>query len=466
MISVTIVFGLVIVPFAGCWAGKGERPGGARDGTNSAPSVVSSVATLGHVKADSALLVPVAAQLDDITCIGPEADPADVGLDPAEIAAIWESVRDWYRLGGTPAIQVCLRRNGKVVLNRAIGHGWGNAPGDGPDAQRIPVTTESPFCGFSTAKGVSAAVLFLLIEQGAFDYDDRVGDYIPEFAANGKAAITIGQVLAHSAGVPFVTPPFRGHEMTFDEDLALRGLAALKPSYPPGRFRVYHALTSGLIQRLLVQRATGKRIRDHLSERILDPLGFRWTNLGVRPEDVDLVVPSVKTGPPPSRLSAFVAGKALGGGFAKDAVNRESNRAFLTAELPSGNLVTTAAELARFYEILARGGELDGVRVMRPETVREMVRPAPRVPGIAGRVSRGGYELGGRRSKFGRDTTAHFGRSGFTTQYGWADPERGLAGGILTSGKSSVDGDRPWKLVAQVSAACPPLPPDRRVFDL
>src|SRR5690606_15853656 len=119
--------------------------------------------------------------------------------------------------------------------------------------------------------------------------------------------------------VPFVTPPFRGHEMTFDEDLALRGLAALKPSYPPGRFRVYHALTSGLIQRLLVQRATGKRIRDHLSERILDPLGFRWTNLGVRPEDVDLVVPSVKTGPPPSRLSAFVAGKALGGGFAKDA---------------------------------------------------------------------------------------------------------------------------------------------------
>ncbi|MFI5720932.1 serine hydrolase [Nocardia sp. NPDC051750] len=418
------------------------------------------------MKADTALLVPVAAELDDITSAGPEVDPAAAGLSGADIAAIWESVRDWYRLGSTPAIQVCLRRNGQVVLNRAIGHGWGNAPGDGPEVERIPVTTESPFCGFSTAKGVSAAIMFMLIEQGAFGFDDRVSEYIPEFAAHGKATITIGQVLTHSAGVPFVTAPYRGHEMVFDEELCLRGLTDLKPSYPPGRFRVYHALTSGLIQRLLVQRATGKRIRDHLAEQVLDPLGFRWTNLGVRPEDVDAVVPSVKTGPPPSRAASFIAGKALGGGFAADAVNRDSNRAFLTAELPSGNLVTTAAELARFYEILARGGELDGVRIMRPDTVRAAVRPAPRAPGIAGRVSRAGYELGGRRSKFGRDTTAHFGRSGFTTQYGWADPARGLAGAILTNGKSSIDGNRPWKLVEQISAAFRPLAPDQRVFDL
>lgn len=417
------------------------------------------MATLGQVKADTALLVPVTADLDDITAVGPEDDTP-------ETAPIWESVREWYRLGSTPAIQICLRRNGEVVLNRAIGHGWGNAPGDGPEVERIPVTTETPFCGFSTAKGVSAAIMFMLIEQGAFAFDDPVSDYIPEFAANGKAAITIGHVLTHTAGIPFVTPPYRGHELVFDEELCLRFLADAKPSYPAGRFRVYHALTSGLVQRLLVQRVTGKRIRDHLAERVLEPLGFRWTNLGVRPEDVDAVVPSVKTGPPPSRAAAFVAGKALGGGFAKDAVNRESNRAFLTAELPSGNLVTTAAELSRFYEILARGGELDGVRLMRPETVRAAVLPAPRVPGIAGRVSRAGYELGGHRSKFGRDTTAHFGRSGFTTQYGWADPARGLSGAILTNGKSSLDGKRPWQLVARISAAFPPLAPAERVFDL
>lgn len=425
------------------------------------------MATLGRVKPDTALLVPVAAELDGITTVGPEEDDAaDGGPTRAEIETVWESVRSWYRMGSTPAIQICLRRNGRVVLNRAIGHGWGNAPGDDPDTERVPVTTETPFCGFSTAKGVSAAVMFMLIEQGAFGFDDPVSDYIPEFAANGKGAITIGHVLTHTAGVPFVTRPYRGHEMVFDEDLCLRGLIDLKPSYPAGRFRVYHALTSGLIQRLLVQRATGKRIRDHLAERVLEPLGFRWTNLGVAPGDVDAVVPSVKTGPPPSKVASFLAGRALGGGFASDAVNRDSNRAFLTAELPSGNLVTTAAELARFYEILARGGELDGVRIMRAETLRDAVRPAPRVPGVAGRVSRAGYELGGHRSKFGRDTTAHFGRSGFTTQYGWADPDRGLSGAILTNGKSSLDGERPWRLVEQISGVFRPLPPAQRVFEL
>ncbi|WP_327148336.1 serine hydrolase [Nocardia sp. NBC_01329] len=418
------------------------------------------------MKADTALLVPVAAELDDITTVGPEEDAGDGGPTRAEIETIWSAVRDWYRMGSTPAIQVCLRRNGRVVLNRALGHGWGNAPGDGPDAERVPVTTDTPFCGFSTAKGVSAAVMFMLIEQGAFGFDDPVSDYVPEFAANGKGAITIGQVLTHTAGVPFVTRPYRGHEMVFDEDLCLRGLIDLKPSYPAGRFRVYHALTSGLIQRVLVQRATGKRIRDHLAERVLEPLGFRWTNLGVAPGDVDAVVPSVKTGPPPSKIASFLAGRALGGGFAPDAVNRDSNRAFLAAELPSGNLVTTAAELSRFYEILARGGELDGVRIMRAETLRDAVRPAPRVPGVAGRVSRAGYELGGHRSKFGHDTTAHFGRSGFTTQYGWADPDRNLSGAILTNGKSSLDGERPWQLVAQISGLFRPLPAAQRIFEL
>ncbi|TQM31511.1 serine hydrolase [Nocardia bhagyanarayanae] len=400
------------------------------------------------------LLVTVAADLESVTTTGPEDDPADAGVSRAAIDAVWESVRAWYRLGTTPAIQVCLRRDGKILLNRAIGHGWGNGPGDGPDVPRVLATPDLPFCGFSTAKGVSAALMAMLAEQGAFALNDPVCEYIPEFAANGKERITIGDVLSHSAGVPFVTAPYRGYQLVVDEELAVRALADLRPSWPPGRFRVYHALTSGLIQRLLVQRATGKRMREHLHEQVLAPLGFRWTNFGVRPEEVDQVVPSVPVGPGPSRVWKFLARKALGGGMG-GAVNDEATRAFLTAELPSGNLVTTAYELSRFYEILARGGELDGVRIMRPETLRAAVRPASRIPGAAGRVSVAGYELGGSRSKFGRHTETHFGRSGLTTQYGWADPARGLSGAILTSGKATGDTNRPWQLVAQISAAVP-----------
>ncbi|UGT63062.1 beta-lactamase family protein [Nocardia asteroides] len=413
----------------------------------------------------TAALIRVTGDLDSVTTVGPEADPADAGLTRADIDAVWESVRDWYRLGTTPAIQLCLRRNGHVVLNRGIGHGWGNAPRDAPDAERVLLTTGTPFCGFSTAKGVAAAVTAMLMEQGAFAADDPVAEYLPGFAANGKGAITIGDVLNHSAGIPFITPPYRGSELVLDEELALRALADLKPAWPRRRFRVYHALTGGLIQRAVVRAATGKRIRDHLAERVLTPLGFHWTNFGVPEERVDAVVPSVKTGPRPSRTSAYLARRALGGGMS-GAVSADAVRSFLTAELPSGNLVTTAEELSRFYEILTRGGELDGVRIMEPDTVRAAVAPAPWLPGAAGRVSRAGFELGARRSKFGRHTETHFGRSGLTTQYGWGDPARGLSGAVLTNGKATTDTDRPWRLVAQISARFAPLPAGERIFDL
>lgn len=404
------------------------------------------------MSSDATSLVLVGPDLDAVTTVGREDDPAEAGVDPREIEAIWESVRAWYRMGTTPAIQVCLRRDGKIVLNRAIGHGWGNAPKDGPETDKRLIDTETPFCGFSTAKGVSAALMFMLIEQGAFALEEPVSQYVPEFAANRKDRITIGDVLSHSAGVPFITPPYRGAELVLDEELAARALADLVPSWQPGRFRVYHAMTGGLIQRLLVQRATGRSMREHLREQVLEPLDFRWTNFGVAPEDVDRVVPSVKVGPAPSRIWRHLAGKALGGAFSGK-TDAAAERAFLTAELPSGNLVTTAYELSRFYEILARGGELDGVRIIRPDTLHTAVQPARWIPGVAGRVSVAGYELGGRRSKFGRNTESHFGRSGLTTQYAWADPARGLSGAILTSGKAQADMNRPSKLVAQISGA-------------
>lgn len=404
-------------------------------------------------------MVCVPADPDTVTVTGAEDDPVAAGLAPGAVEAVWASVCAWYRLGTTPAIQICLRRHGSIVLNRAIGHSRGNTPGDGPDAVREPVTVDTPFCGFSTAKGVAATMVTMLIEQGAFAPGDRVCDYIPEFAAHGKGRITIADVLGHAAGVPFMPAGYRGFDAIVDEDLAVRALTELRPSWPPGRFRIYHALTSGLILRLLVQRATGKRMNDHLAERVLDPLGFRWTSFGVRPDDVDTVVPSVRTGPRPPRVWSVVAGKALGGGM-NATVSDSANRAFLTAELPSGNLVTTASELSRFYEILTRGGELDGVRILSPDALRQAIRPAPRIPGLAGRVSAAGFELGGRRSKFGAHTEWHFGRSGLTTQYGWADPERGLSGAILTSGKATTDTERPSQLCAQISAIMPRSVPD------
>ena len=109
------------------------------------------------------ITIPVSADgLDAITDVGAE-DHSDI--DSAAIDRIWAAARYWYRSGLHPAIQVCLRHNGKVVLNRAIGHGWGNGPNDPPDAERIRVRTDTPFCVYSAAKGITATVMHRLVER-------------------------------------------------------------------------------------------------------------------------------------------------------------------------------------------------------------------------------------------------------------------------------------------------------------
>jgi CubicO group peptidase (beta-lactamase class C family) len=109
--------------------------------------------------------------------------------------------------------------------------------------------------------------------------------------------------------------------------------------------------------------------------------------------------------------------------------------------VPSSSTVSTADELSRFAEILCRGGELDGVRVLRPETLRaatrECRRPRPDVAtGLAPIRWGTGYMLGSKRfGPFGKDAAGAFGHTGLTNIAIWADPERRLSVGLVSSGK-------------------------------
>ena len=264
-----------------------------------------------------------------------------------------------------PAIQVCVRHHGKVVLNRAIGHGWGNGPDDPPDAEKIAVTTETPFCVYSAAKAMTTTVVHLLAERGVFSLDDRVCEYLPTYTSHGKDRTTIRHVLTHSAGVPFATGPKPDLKRMNDSEYAREMLGNLRTIYPPGLVHVYHALTWGPLTREIVSAATGKDIRDVLADEILNPLGFRWTNYGVAPQDVPLVAPSHATGKPlPAPIAA--AFKLAVGGTTHQIIPFTNTPQFLTSVVPSSSTVSTANELSRFAEMLRRGGELDGVRIMAP----------------------------------------------------------------------------------------------------
>jgi CubicO group peptidase (beta-lactamase class C family) len=382
--------------------------------------------------------IRVPRDLDAITAAGEEAPGGgSIGTDGVE--RIWKSALGLYRSGVHPAVQVCVRRGGEVVLDRAIGHARGNGPEDAEDTEKVQATPATPMVVYSAAKGITAFVVHKLIERGLVALDDPVAKHIPEYDRHDKGGITIGHVLSHRAGVPNLPREALNLERVDDRDRLIEILVDAKPFARPGKHLAYHAVSGGFILGEVVHRATGKNVREVLAEEFLEPLGFRWTNYGVAPEDVDEVAVNYLTGartlPPLSTLLTRALGVPL-----DELVESTNDPRFLTAIVPAANLVTTANELSRFFEAMRCGGELDGVRVMEPETIRTAVTEQSHLEidlslGFPTRFSYG-LMLGARvLSLYGRDTQHAFGHLGFTNILGWADPERALSAAILTNGK-------------------------------
>jgi len=383
--------------------------------------------------------VSVPRDLGSVTAVGREETPGAGGMSEHSVERIWSAAVDLYRSGVHPAVQVCVRREGAVVLDRAIGHARGNGPGDAAEASKEPVTTETPFVIYSGAKAVTAFVVHMLHERGALDISERVCHYIPEYDRHGKGEITIAQVLAHRAGVPNLPREALALDRADDREFHVRAFCEAKPFAKPGRFLAYHAVSGGYILGEIVHRVTGEDIRTVLAEEILDPLGFRWTNYGVAPQDVSRVALNYVTGLPTAPPFSQLFSRGLGLPF-DELVEASNDERLLTAIVPSANVVTTANELARFYELLRLGGELDGIRVLRPQTIRNAITEQSHleVDLSLGFPTRFGYGLmlGAQLlSLYGRDTQHAFGHLGFTNMLAWADPERALSCAVMTNGK-------------------------------
>jgi len=408
--------------------------------------------------------IRVPRDLDAVSARAPEvADVQALGMTADGIERVWNGVERLYRSGFYPAIALCVRRHGQVVLDRAIGHARGNGPTDREDAVRTLATPQTPFVIYSASKAMTAVVAHLLDERGLLHIDDRVCEYIPEYAAHDKEAITIGHLLSHRAGVPNLPADAFDLDRLGDREFRLEILCAAKPRSRPGKFLSYHAVSGGFIIAEIVQRVTGKDIRTVLAKEILGPLDFRWGNYGVSPRDVERVALSYPTGPPALPPLSTVLQRALG--LPPDEITVRSNDPrFLTGVVPSGNVVTTANELSRFFELLRAGGELDGVRVLQPRTIRRATseRAFREIDFtlVAPLRHASGFMLGARAlSLFGPDTDEAFGHLGFTNVLGWADPERALSVGLMTSGKPMLHpalGDL-WLLTRAIGQEAPKL---------
>lgn len=386
--------------------------------------------------------IHIVRDLDSVTDIGPEESPEAGEVTARQVEAIWSSVRDWYRSGVHPALQVCVRRHGAVILNRAIGHARGNGPNDGKEIERVPATVATPFCVYSTSKAITAFVVHKLAERGLLNLDDPVADYIPGYERKRKHAITIGQVLAHRAGVPNLPGSALDLDNLGDRRYMVDILADAAPFAKPGRYLAYHAVSGGFILGEIVHAVTGRDIRAVLAEEFLDPLGFRWTNYGVAAEDVGKVALNYITGPPTAPPLSTMLSRALGVGLDR-LVHLTNDPRFLTGIVPAANTVTTAFELSRFFEIMRCGGELDGIRVIEADTIRRALLERSHLEidfslAFPTRFSYG-LMLGARVvCLYGLDTRYAFGHLGFTNILAWADPQRAISVAVINSGKPIV----------------------------
>ena len=411
--------------------------------------------------------IEVPRDLDQVTAAGAEQDPTEVGLSQELVERLWDAARGLYRSGVHPALQLCVRREGRVVLDRAIGHAGGNGPGDRADEPKVAATPQTPFCVYSTSKAITAMVVHLLGERGALDIEDRVADHIPEYARHGKGEITLAHVLSHRAGVSGL-PKALDLDRLADRDFLVELICDAKPTSAPGRLLAYHAVSGGFILGEVVHRVTGKPIREVLAAEILEPLGFRWNNYGVAPADVAEVGLSYVTGAPVLPPLSQVITRALGAPL-DDVVKLSNDPRFLTAIVPSANVVTNANELSRFFEIFRAGGELDGVRVIEAETIRRALTEQSRLEidfslVFPTRFSYG-LMLGAKViSLYGRDTDLAFGHLGLINIMGWADPERGISAALVTSGKPMLYPELPrfYGVMQRIASEVPKVPAGER----
>jgi CubicO group peptidase (beta-lactamase class C family) len=312
---------------------------------------------------------------------------------------------------------------------------WGGrrAP-DGDD----PWNEDTMVVVMSTTKGLSAMTLALANARGWLDYEAPVASYWPEFAQNGKAEVTVRQLLGHEAGLVLLDEPLSIAKLR-DLDYIAGVLARQKPAWPPGTRHGYHTLTIGLCMQELIRRVDP----DHRSlgrffhDEIAVPLGLEF-HIGLPREIPDERLARVKPlsrwrgilalryTPPAVTLKMITPGSLLRRSFV-GLVTDPNDRNYLEVEVPAGNGVGTARAIARAYSAFAEGGAELGVT---PETLARVTAP----PTVAGRkdVVLGvpsyfslGFLRPGPTLSFG-STERAFGSPGAGGSFGFADPDARL----------------------------------------
>jgi CubicO group peptidase (beta-lactamase class C family) len=368
----------------------------------------------------------------------------EVGLSRDKVQALFDRAERDVKEGVLPACQVAIARNGKVAAMKT----FGRAVQGGTEK---PADDDTLFVAMSATKAITSAALWILIQEGKVAISDRIVKYVPEYGTNGKEPTTIEHLLIHTAGIPTAPGSFKDWG---DHKRRLERFAQWKPVNPPGEKFFYHIHANYWPIAEAIERITGKRLGDFVRERIAEPLGLPDLRIGL-PRSIQSRMADVKWVGEPAKDEEYqklgiTPPRASLGSITEDAILEMNDPEMRETDFPAGGLMTTAADIALFYQALLNDGKAyDGTRIWQSEILREARRirsgdlidpargiKANRALGIVIAGDDGKANLRG----FGRtNSPGSFGHPGFGGQIGWADPATGISFGYLTNGYDRND---------------------------
>lgn len=330
-----------------------------------------------------------------------------------------------HRDGRFPGGQLVVHHRGETVFEHTVGVARGFRPSEGEAP--VPVTHDTRFAVFSASKAVVALAVAMLEDRGVIDVRAPVAQYFPGFGANGKAALTVLDVLTHRAGV--LVPEFIAQPQHWGAPERVRSaLIAATPRHPRGAL-AYMPYEYGWILSEVVRGALGRGLDAFIHEELASIPGLRF---GATTAELPSLARAYWLG----TKKVVVAGNELSATFEAHTNLPE----VLTAFVPGAGLVCTARDLAAFYDVLLRGGVArDGTRLVSAQTLARYttaggaaIDRSNRIPMRMGR----GFMLGQLTpSIYGWwGTQRVFGHAGAFCTLAFADPDRELSVAIVTNG--------------------------------
>lgn len=294
-----------------------------------------------------------------------EASPADAGMSAERLDRITATTQRYVDEGKLAGVVTLVARDGKIVHFEAVGQ-------RGADDDR-PMTKDALFRIFSMSKPITAVAAMMLYEEGKFALSDPVEKFVPELAGldvlvdgelvPAERTMTMRHLLTHTTGLSYGFNP-RGNPVDAkygevqpfaaeDLDGFAERLGTLPLMFEPGER--WHYSVAVDVTGLVIQRISGMSFDAFLKERLFDPLGMQDTFFNVPAEKLDRLLPNHRWSGEEEQLVQIEA-------------PYEDTQLFSGG----GGLVSSTMDYLRFSEMVRRGGDLDGVRILSPKTVEFM----------------------------------------------------------------------------------------------